>query len=141
MTLVDDARRLLSVGPRIRIDDPEDDSEHDVCGVCGEESPCPPICPWLAMPSIVAVLEAAERIAGRYGQLLFATDPDLEALAVAMGRDVEEVRADHCGICHSKVHSGIGLYPWTCTNGHTLYFGGGHLSTRNRTPPKTEAPA
>lgn len=45
----------------------------------------------------------------------------------------EEIAANHCLICLSKVHSGLGAYPWTCGRGHTLYFGGGHLSAANRT--------
>lgn len=34
-------------------------------------------------------------------------------------------RRESCQICVIKVMSGIGLYPWTCKNGHTLYRGGG----------------
>lgn len=88
---------------------------------------------------IVAALEAAEQVAARYGVLFFADDPDLSALAAAMGHDVRDVKADHCGLCLSKVYSGLGSYPWTCGNGHTLYFGAGRLSAENRRLPKVEA--
>lgn len=32
---------------------------------------------------------------------------------------------ENCLLCVSKVASGLGAYPWTCANGHTLYRGGG----------------
>ena len=58
MSLLDDARRLAGVWPTDR---------YDNCVFCYEiqrsdEPTHAPDCPWLAMPQIVAALEAAERL-------------------------------------------------------------------------------
>ncbi len=75
MTLLDDARRL-SVGPP-----PLEKFDGEVCHYCRhlmveivdnegnflKPQPHHPDCPWLAMPKIVAVLEAAERMVQEVG--------------------------------------------------------------------------
>ena len=67
MTLLDDARRLAEEGF-----EPRDTVHESGCTFCGPsgtyrgDGPWPhlPDCSWLAMPRIVAALEAAERITG-----------------------------------------------------------------------------
>ena len=60
MSLLDDARRLAKNGFT-----PWEDSCHLTCELCGEDfaeegAQHAPNCPWLSMPKIVAVLEAAD---------------------------------------------------------------------------------
>jgi len=62
MNLMDDARRLAKNGFT-----PWEDSCHLTCDLCGADfaedgARHAPGCPWLSMPKIVAVLEAAERM-------------------------------------------------------------------------------
>ena len=66
MSLIEDAKRLEKSGFT-----PWEDSCHLTCELCGEdgageEGPFPhaPTCPWLALPRIVAALEAAQRVIG-----------------------------------------------------------------------------
>ncbi len=42
-----------------------------------------------------------------------------------MSIDADSRPRERCLICISKVSSGVGTYPWSCANGHTLYRGGG----------------
>lgn len=64
MSLIEDAKRLARSGFT-----PWEDSCHLTCEMCGEDGagedgpfPHSPNCPWLAMPRIVAALEAAEAL-------------------------------------------------------------------------------
>lgn len=109
MSLLDDARRLAKSGFT-----PWEDSCHLTCELCGadgagEDGPFPHVlgCPWLSLPRIVAALEKQA-----------------------------EKEADSCPVCWRMAHSGLGTYPFTCANGHTLYFGAGTLSKRNRMSPE-----
>lgn len=47
-------------------------------------------------------------------------------VTIASGNEMLTVTgAVPCPICLSKAYSGIGSYPWTCANGHTLTPGTG----------------
>lgn len=75
MSLLDDARRLAKSGFT-----PWEDSCRLKCELCGadgagEDGPFPheSDCPWLAMPQIVAALEAAEAVGTAYDRETVAT--------------------------------------------------------------------
>ncbi len=99
---------------------PDEQAERPVCRYCWHEGPdgqlrrvgwpCDAVQAWTERDEALASLRAIEQ---------------REA-----GRD-----ADQCSPCLSKAYSGIGSFPWTCKNGHTLYVSGGPLSARNRMSP------
>lgn len=60
MSLVDDVKRLAADDP-VEADDEQ--GYPAFCRLCLSYKPHAPDCPWLAMPKIVAALEAAERVA------------------------------------------------------------------------------
>lgn len=62
MSLLDDARRLAKIENAVAVDD--GDAGHGKYGCCGEADYRGHLrdCPWLAMPRIVAALEAAEEL-------------------------------------------------------------------------------
>lgn len=60
MSLLDGARRLMAVDPFAH-QESESTGTYSECVACGGENrQHAPDCPWLSMPKIVAVLEAAE---------------------------------------------------------------------------------
>jgi hypothetical protein len=60
VSLLDDARRLAAHELR----DHEDIGGYGFCPLCDMPSGHAPNCAWLAMPKIVAAMEAAERLSG-----------------------------------------------------------------------------
>ena len=94
MGLVEDARTLARRGFT-----PWEDSCHLTCELCGNDGagvegahPHDPTCPWLSMPRIVAVLEAAERMVAAADLVLVDTVQVLPSTQV--------VPEDGCRICH-----------------------------------------
>lgn len=89
MSLLDDARQLTEYPPSY------ESRGHMLCGYCNEDEHAhAPDCPWLAMPKIVAALEAsAEVVADAKGQYMYngenyiVSAEEIRALEVALAND------------------------------------------------------